>query len=79
MKSLPLTALRAVRRLASNPIAIEYLVSKPIVEIADDGIRELEDAVREGRELGLLKPQPLSRVSDGLASTTGKYQFVVPG
>jgi hypothetical protein len=52
-------ALRAIRRLAPHPSAIEYLVSRPIVEIAEHGIRESEDAVREGRERGFLKPQPL--------------------
>jgi hypothetical protein len=53
-------ALKAIGRLAPHTTAIEYLVSKPIVEIADDGLRELEHAVREGRERGFLKPQPLS-------------------
>ncbi len=52
-------ALRTSRRLAPHHTAIEYLISKPIVVIAEDGVRELEGAVRDGRERGFLKPQPL--------------------
>jgi hypothetical protein len=62
-------ALRAIRRLEQHPSAVEYLISKPIVEIAEDGVRELENAVLLGRRLGFLQPQPLSGFKSGNTRT----------
>ncbi|HEX4013529.1 MAG TPA: hypothetical protein VHX17_06525 [Candidatus Cybelea sp.] len=51
---------RSITRLVKYPEALEYLVSRSILEIARNGVAALEGAIHEGRERGFLRPQRLS-------------------
>jgi hypothetical protein len=52
--------LRAIKRLANRPDVVTYLASNGIVEIAREGLVELERIVIEGRQLNYLPAQRLS-------------------
>jgi hypothetical protein len=49
--------LGGLARLGKHPAALEYLIGKNILNIAHEGIAEVERAVAEGRERGYLRPQ----------------------
>lgn len=53
-------SLKGIKRLARQPEALKYLMSKNIIEIVREGVTELERIVAEGRALGYLAPQRLS-------------------
>lgn len=54
------TSLAANKRLAKRPSALAYLTENSIVEIARDGVSELEEVILDGRERGYLKSQQLT-------------------
>jgi hypothetical protein len=47
-------SLSDIRRFLKRREAITYLTSKPILEIAEDGFREIVKAIEDGREKGYL-------------------------